>query len=310
MKYLLYSLLIIIGIVGGFLFYKMFFYQKTTVYDFFGNYQTNKEDPIGLEWEAFKVFKEKPLESSVNYLAVPWIALAQRNQLQEVSKLRLKGGFTVCDCLTGIIGQRTFAACKQVGIDCIFSPCATRRQFINGIRIEPFPYFSANGSNPNENKDILYSFIGCDTHPTRRQIFSMDHLEGSFIKQRPGFHYFLNEQQQKMNKVEYKEILARSRFSLCPRGNEPSSIRFYESLQAEAIPILIADEIVLPQNYDWNQCIIRVAERNVANIPSIIAAITPERERAMRQACKKAYEQFSGKNFVSSIRHYYNKNRS
>lgn len=308
-------LLIMLSIVPNYCINKERSQQKSTkadlnanIYDFFGDYHLSQEDPIGLEWRAFILLKEKFLKKPVNYVAAPWLVLAKRNQLGEVAKLRLNGGFTVCDCLTGVIGERTLKVLKQIGIDCVFSPCATiSRQVIDGIRIEPFPYYAVNSADPSATKNILYSFIGYCSHPIRNKIFTIAHLPQTVIKRRSTFHYFFNQSQLAAMQSEYTQNLAESRFSLCPRGNEPNSIRFWESLRAGAVPILIADDARLPDWFDWNSCIIRVQEKDILKIPEIVKKITSDQEERMRQKCLEAYSLFSGENYVSTIRHYYEK---
>ena len=86
---------------------------------------------------------------------------------------------------------------------------------------------------------------------------------------------------------EYREIMSRSRFSLCPRGYSPNSFRLTESLRAGAIPVVIADDIRLPKGYDWSSCLVRVREADVGRLDKIIRRIPREREDKMREACLK-----------------------
>ena len=167
----------------------------------------------------------------------------------------------------------------------------------------------------------MYSFIGFRSHPVREKIFSLKPGPDVVIKKREKWHFFLRRFRRRIIRVrfspkreeekrEYQDILARSRFSLCPRGTGPSTIRFWESLQAGAIPILLADAMALPNinGINWDDCIVRVPEKDVFSVDSIIRSISPEEERQMRENCLRAFTlSCAGKNFVQMIRDYFEK---
>jgi hypothetical protein len=102
------------------------------------------------------------------------------------------------------------------------------------------------------------------------------------------------------------DVLSRSRFSLCPRGTGASTIRFWESLQAGAIPVLIGDDMILPKNFDWDACTITIAAEDISNIPFILNKISTEQEATMKKNCLIAYKLFAEKNFISIIKKTYN----
>lgn len=92
---------------------------------------------------------------------------------------------------------------------------------------------------------------------------------------------------------------------MCPRGTGASTLRFWESLEAGAIPVLFADEMQLPPGFDWDTCVIRIKEKNVAHVEKVLRSISKEKEEEMHRACLQAYDLFSGDNFVKVIRDYY-----
>ena len=108
---------------------------------------------------------------------------------------------------------------------------------------------------------------------------------------------------------EYKDVLSRSRFALCPRGSSGGLIRFWESLGAGAIPILISDIIALPESFDWSLCTLQIPAKDFIKNPLIVNdfmnTIDNTQEMAMKQNCIKAYKLFSNNNLVSPIRYYY-----
>ena len=102
---------------------------------------------------------------------------------------------------------------------------------------------------------------------------------------------------------EYENILSRSRFSLCPRGSNPNSVRFWESLAAGAIPILISDGYKLP-DWDWDNTIIRLKESDLYNLDyqeleNNLLDLRDENER--RANCLRAYEHFKHENYKHYI---------
>src|SRR5437763_1885888 len=88
----------------------------------------------------------------------------------------------------------------------------------------------------------------------------------------------------------YKKLVLK--YYLCPRGVGPNTIRFWESLQAGAIPVLISDNMALPKGFNWDNCIIRIREKDILSINSILVSISPKKEEEMRENCLIAYELF------------------
>ncbi|MGJ7491690.1 exostosin domain-containing protein [Variovorax sp. ZT4R33] len=71
-------------------------------------------------------------------------------------------------------------------------------------------------------------------------------------------------------KRHYVELLRSGRFSLCPGGWAPASIRIFESMAVGVAPAIIADEFVEPPGPDWSAVSVRVPE---AELPSLQAKL-------------------------------------
>ena len=261
-----------------------------------------QKEPVGTEFNAYKLLKEIPLDSEENYLAMPWVVLINSNKLDMIPDINLNGGFTICQ---HIHFEKILPILRKIGINVLFTPHAIKNKYYDGIKVLPFPHFAINGTKPAKHKDLWYSFVGFNTHPSRTTIFNMPKIENVIIEERTNWHFYLSALEQEQAKLEYQDLLARSRFSLCPRGTGASTLRFWESLQAGAIPILIADEMTLPDGVDWKECIIQIAEKNVLDIHTILSKISPEKEKVMRNNCLKAYDFFSSENLVNNIRLYF-----
>lgn len=89
----------------------------------------------------------------------------------------------------------------------------------------------------NIKKDIFASFIGSYTHAIRAQMVDQ-------LKDKEGYYISTKHHDLK----EYCQILARSKYALCPRGYGQSSFRIQEAIDFGAIPVYISDEFVLPYN--------------------------------------------------------------
>jgi hypothetical protein len=258
-------------------------------------------DPVSTEYNACRELVKKPLDVTVAYYATPWALLINSNNLDKVPTFKLSGGgFTICQ---HIDFEKIIPLLEQRGIDTLFTPHAVKGKDYGNVRVLPFPHYAVHGKGPAEIKNIWYSFIGSDTHPTRRMLFEISHPKDTVIIQRDIWHFASENKEQE--KIEYQDVLSRSRFSLCPRGTGPSTIRFWESLQAGAIPVLIGTDMWLPEEFDWSSCVVIIQEKEVRQIPDILRRISTDQEKLMRQSCIEAYQKFSGSNLVSSIRFLY-----
>ena len=274
--------------------------KQGTIHEYFT--ELFPRDVVPTEYTAYKLLKKNPVPA--NYLAIPWVTLINTRQLKKVTELNFKipGGFTICQ---HIKYADIIPLLKEIGIDTLFTPHATKEEeCLNGIHIVPFPHYPINGTAPAHKKSIFYSFVGASrTHHTRKQICQMSHPQNTSIIERNNWHFFTHKKETFTQ--EYKNVLAQSRFSLCPRGTGPSTIRFWESLQAGAIPILISDNTVLPKHIEWD-FIIQVPESQVSNIPFILKSVPAEKEDYMRTKCLTYYKEYiAQENFITTIYLYY-----
>lgn len=263
---------------------------------------------VATEYTAYRLLKNKLIEQ-INYLAIPWVVLIKKKQLNMVPNVKLQGGFTVCQ---HIRYKQILPILAKLGIDVLFTPHALEEEVYKGIKVLPFPHYSVNGVEPAAKKDLWYSFIGYNSHWTRKEIFKMPQRKDTIIKKRQKWFSQKNINRKKIRRLrkqeltEYRDVLSRSRFSLCPRGTGPSTIRFWESLQAGAIPVLIADAMTLPKGVNWDECIIKIPEKELHTINDALSSISHEQEQAMRDSCLQAYRLLcEGDNFVSTIRNHY-----
>ena len=257
-----------------------------------------------------------------------------------ISKYNFSSAFTVCqhDKFHKIIPYT-----QKMGIDTIFASHMVEEEglttkefyyhgeikqgYINNTLIKPIFLWPVNIGEPDKEKDLWYSFVGSYNEKIyvsdiRQKIFQDKHPRNAIVVERKGWQFDLDVyhkqvKEQKASRVQeyinkekskfYKDVLTRSHFSLCPSGSGPSSIRFLESLASGAIPVLLADNMMLPEfkGINWDNCIIKVPEKDYNKLRKILNAITPEEENHLRTKGLEAYKKCSGENFVQNIREYY-----
>jgi hypothetical protein len=139
-------------------------------------------------------------------------------------------------------------------------------------RSEHFPKFNYSDSELAA-KDLLCSFVGSvRSHPIRAEIMKLK-CPNSLLHDASGSAWWWSrsvEEQEPFTRF-YRQVAARSRFILCPRGVSTASIRIYEAMEASAVPVIIADGIVLPEGPDWSAFAIRVPNARIREIPDIVA---------------------------------------
>lgn len=189
---------------------------------------------------------------------------------------------------------------------------------IDGIKLFPCPLYAKVvednrdyiNSNINRERKILYSFQGgyqsCYMSNVRKDIFSMKHPENTFIKNTGRWHFnkivysekqnssgdFETTSEHESNEASFIELMLDSRFTLCPSGSGPNSIRFWEALGTGSIPILLSDKLQLPEHPLMMESIIIVEEKEIKKIPNILSKIGKEKEIKMRANCLEIYNDF------------------
>jgi len=238
---------------------------------------------------VYDALRAKPSSSnSLICVAVPWGGVIEHFRAKH-STVKLKVSTPVSETVLTVCMHELYEwvipVLEAVGVTHLFVP-DVREGLSKKIKILPNLYHIVNAAYPAEEKDILYSFIGYSTHPLRKKIISMPKHKDTLIKGRMSWHYLVPDNKKRYEEWhEYRSVLSRSRFSLCPRGNSPNSLRLTESLLAGAIPIVIADDLRLPPGVDWDSYVIRIREKDVDKIDQIIRSISPEHEERMRAAC-------------------------
>ncbi|MBK22649.1 MAG: hypothetical protein CME70_01480 [Halobacteriovorax sp.] len=274
-------------------------------------------------------FLQQAKKNNDRYIGFPWATIIDKrvnlNSVAAIIKPLLdnKGGyFTCCQHISFRKLKELF---EYLNITTVYTPHkCIGEDTMGSITLLPCPLFAVNFEDPARNskfvnlghddllqvdRKYLYSFMGAYQPADyltdiRERIYSMDQEKDVFIQNTGGWHFNqvvyshlqnynndLNEDASHRARTEkYNDILLSSKFSLCPSGSGPNSIRFWESLAVGAIPILLSDSLELPKNELWDSAIIRVNESDLLDVRNILAGINNEDEISRRKKCLNLYQ--------------------
>lgn len=187
------------------------------------------------------------------------------------------------------------------------------------MKLEACPLYAVNLEDPTRNsefrdvdfasieKPLLYSFVGGVQSQyltqIRNELFAMKHPENTVVVNTGTWHFNDTVYSSKQNAqrelpndashvdktTKYNQILLQSKFSLCPSGSGPNSIRFWESLGCGAIPVLLADTLELPKGVDWDSAIVVVPEKDVRTLPKMLQEMSSDEVDERKRKCLAIY---------------------
>ena len=279
-------------------------------------YQQNISDPscIQFPWANYLDNKHYTNQDQVIKL------LAEKYQL-DLKQLPLKD-LSIYTCCQHVGFRDLIPLFDKIGIKTVYSPHKIiGEDEIDGIVIKPCPLFAVNFEDQNRNqvfqdydndrllnksRKYLFSFQGGYQQgyltDIRLRIFEFKKLSRPdvYIKNTGEWHYNIDvynhktdSNEHKLLLSEYNIVLLESKFSLCPSGSGPNSLRLWESLATGSIPVILADTLELPEHSLWKKACIFLPENDVEKVLEILENISLEEEREMRSNCLKLYQHFS-----------------
>jgi len=253
-----------------------------------------------------------------NYVGLPWATILDKQKRLDmeylIKHIHKAESYTCCQ---HIRFRNIIPILKKIGITVLYTPHKIKGEdYIDGVVIKTCPlYAKVIEDDPTYfleeiKRKYIYSFQGGLQEGymsnIRKKIFEMRHPQNTLIKNTGAWHFnlivYTNSQNEKgdyngslehfTKEKEYKELLKQSRYTLCPSGTGPNSIRFWEAIGAGSIPILLSDQMTLPKHELWKDAIINIKEIDIESIPFILIDINEERETEMRNNCKILYQYF------------------
>ena len=142
----------------------------------------------------------------------------------------------------------------------------------------------------NKKRDIFCSFVGAKTHPVRQELYDI-------YKDDEDFYFNMEEWTIKINEnkeMEFKDIAERSIFSLCPRGNGPTSYRLWEVMQLGSIPVYIYDNKWVPweDEINWDDICIFIHVDEISCLKTYLKNISNERINEIRNNINLIYDKY------------------
>lgn len=277
-------------------------------------YDADWQHPAITEQHAYvQAKKYLPRTSRVAYVGFPWATLfdATARKATHLAHLeeelatitaQIPADVRVVTVCQHIDLEKHLHFLKRCGItDVFWSHARTRGEFLFNSRIRawPFPLYPVQQfvPKPFAERDVLFSFVGATSN--QWYLTQSRSWIGEFLSETPEAVVALRENWH-FNKVvydhqmrgdtslgsaaltderaaaEFKDIMARSVFALCPSGTGPNSIRLWECIQAGIVPVVLADSYMPPGNPAlWELATVHCPETK-ADIKKL-----PERLRAL-----------------------------
>jgi hypothetical protein len=167
-----------------------------------------------------------------------------------------------------------------------------RRQRASGY-VRRINGFVGNIPDACKSPKWLYSFVGAARSHTRQQVLNLRHPNGLIDNTSDRFNAFqlsaMDADERSRGQRRYAEILADSKFILCPGGFGASSYRLFEAMESGRVPVIISDQWVEPEGPEWSRFSVRVREADVEGIPSLLESVEP-RWREMSVEARSAWE--------------------
>lgn len=152
----------------------------------------------------------------------------------------------------------------------IVIPSATR--IVHHLGIDPLKYLNEDGQPKVGKRDIFVLFHGCCDSVQVDDEYSngIRSLFFNYFSHYPGY-----EIGQGLADVEYAEKLSRAKYGLAPMGWTLDTTRIWEFMAYGVVPVVIADGIIEPFEFDvdWDSFIVRVRRDEVHRLDEILRGI-------------------------------------
>lgn len=199
--------------------------------------------------------------------------------------------------------RRVYASHKPKGVGRLIPSWRGSGSFLpnllsrwRGIELRPLPLYPVNILDrtrriglmeiPFESRRYSFSFIGApkelDLHPIRETLIDPAWLQGQAdvqIRATKVWHferevYGIGPEKETLRQqnLHYNEVLSQSRFSLCPVGAGPNTIRLWESLCVGAVPIIISESFDMEEFLPKGLSAYRVCLQLPYDHPALVSA--------------------------------------
>jgi len=115
-------------------------------------------------------------------------------------------------------------------------------------------------------KKYLFSFVGRKSHPVRKRLYraKWPTREVFVANITDEYNHWVDEgEKYRQIQTRYWQIMAESKFVICPRGQGASSIRLFEAMQAGVAPVVVSDGWIPAIGPEWKEFTLFIPERRV-----------------------------------------------
>jgi hypothetical protein len=147
----------------------------------------------------------------------------------------------------------------------------------------PIPLLKGSPEFSCPKKDIRVSFVG--------QLGGGSNATGV----RGRMHAALRDHALFTSGANWRDLMARSTFSLCPRGLGRTSFRLYEALSVGSIPIYLWDDrpwLPYAEELDWSEFSLSLHIDEVGRLPEILAGYDAARIARMQERIRELYPDY------------------
>ena len=139
-----------------------------------------------------------------------------------------------------------------------------------------------NKINKERSRDLKASFVGA---------LNKRHHVRDVMKKELSNYYLI---QSSLGYEQFKDIMERSVFALCPRGYGATSFRICEALQHGAIPVYFYDKdwSPWPEEFDFQEIGFKVQVDEIKNLPQLLASQNEEDVKCLRERGELIYNQY------------------
>jgi hypothetical protein len=294
-------------------------------------YDNDWQKPVITEQNAFNLFYAQN-SLPFNYFAFPWANYIDNKWKNNTKLNQIIDSYINTECSSDDTEYFTVAQhiyfmelidiFVKLNIKYIFTP--HREQLHDNIekkynlKIIPYLLFPAQHNItkqivPMSNRKYLTSFVGqydpnCYISDIRIKIFEqMVNCSDCHVLPRNSWHYnkmvYGGGTTDKNNEIEYKMLLSESKFSICPSGSGPNSIRIWEAMSFGSVPVILADTLQFPniKGIDWNDYFIFWPENNFHNLYAFMRKFDLNKLNKMSNNCINLYYEYCAPNAMHKV---------
>ncbi len=127
-------------------------------------------------------------------------------------------------------------------------------------------------------RDVFCNFMGALTHQIRKDLLPFAKRANYLCSTSP------------MDIKLYCANLARSVFTLAPRGYGVTSFRLAEAIQFGSIPVYVSDKFMIPHNIDFDYGVL-ISQNEIPYIDQILKAIPPAEIKRKQEMLPEIYRE-------------------